>query len=186
MPCPARLTAALLLALALAGCGTPGQPLPMAIGTADTLQIRGWVPEVLKAQVGLAPVPEAQETGRWWGARLQAAALAQALDESLYGVGMKPPAPQPAPRFELRAELVQLEQPVVSLIGVTVTLGVRYTLADLASDGRIIYQRVISTQEEAGVGDAPLSPYERARIATERALRSNIDRLLRELVTLRP
>ncbi|MDP1238567.1 hypothetical protein Q6335_27345, partial [Klebsiella pneumoniae] len=83
---------------------------------------------------------------------------------------------QPAPRFELRAELVQLEQPVVSLIGVTVTVGVRYTLADLSSDSRIIYQRVISTQEEAGVGDAPLSPYERARIATERALRINIDR----------
>lgn len=183
---PVRSCALAVLALALAGCGTPSQPLPMIVTPANALQIRGWVPEALQAQVGLAPVQGGQETGRWWGSKVSAAALTQALDESLYAVGMKPPAPQPAPRFELRAELVQLEQPLVPVLGVTVGVAVRYTLADTANDGRIVYQRVIANQEDASFGDAILSPPERLRIANERALRSNIDRLLRELVTLRP
>ncbi len=71
---------AALLALLLAGCGTPSRPLPMAIGPADALQIRGWVPEALKAQVGVAPVKGGLPTGRWWGSKVSAVALQQALD----------------------------------------------------------------------------------------------------------
>jgi hypothetical protein len=180
----ARLLAA-LLAFALAGCGTPSQPLPMAITAADALQIRGWVPDALKAQVAVAAVRGGEATGRWWGSKVSAAALQQALEESLYAVGMKPVAPQPVPRFELTAELVQLEQPRVPAAGVTVGVAVRYTLAEKA-DGRIVYQRLIANQDEASLGDAVVSPSERLRIANERALRSNIHLLLRDLVTLRP
>ncbi|KQW45784.1 MULTISPECIES: hypothetical protein [unclassified Roseateles] len=180
------LLPAALLALLLAGCGTPSQPLPMAITAADALQIRGWVPDALKARVGLAPVKGGQETGRWWGSKVSARALQQALDESLHTVGMKPPSPEPAPRFELQAELLQLDQPLVPAIGVTVGVAVRYTLVDTASGGRIVYQRRIANTDDAGFTEAVLSPNERLRIANERALRANIDLLLRDLVTLRP
>lgn len=181
LACPA----AALLALALAGCGTPSQPLPMAVTAADALQIRGWVPESLKAQVSVAAVSGGQETGRWWGSKVSAAALQQALDESLHAVGMKPLVPEPAPRFELQAELLQLDQPLVPAVGVTVGVAVRYTLVDKAS-GKPVYQRRIANTDEARFSEAILSPSERLRIANERALRANIDLLLRELVTLRP
>lgn len=184
MPHPARLLAAALLA-ALAGCGTPSRPLPMTVTAADALQIRGWVPDALKAQVALAEVQGGAETEHWWGSKVSAAALQQALEGSLYAVGMKPPAPQPLPRFELRAELALLEQPRLAVAGVTVGVAVLYTLVDKA-DGRVVYQRLIASQEEARLGEAILSPSERLRIANERALRGNINLLLRDLVTLRP
>ena len=176
---------AALLALLLAGCGTPSQPLPMAVTPADALQIRGWVPEALRSQVGVAAVQGGLATGRWWGSKVSATALQQALEESLYAVGMKPASPEPAPRFELQTELLQLEQPMVPAVGVTVGTAVRYTLLDKAS-GRIVYQRRIANTEDAGLGEAIVSPSERLRIANERALRANINLLLRDLVTLRP
>lgn len=181
---PAFLSAA-LLAFALAGCGTPSQPLPMAVAPADALQIRGWVPDALRAQVGIAPVQGGLETGRWWGSKVSAAALQQALEESLHAVGMRPGSPEPAPRFELTAELLQLEQPTVPVVGVSVGAAVRYTLVDKAS-GRTVYQRRIANTEDAGFTEAIVSPSERLRIANERALRSNINLMLRDLVTLRP
>lgn len=186
MPHPVRLCAAALgLAFALAGCGTPSQPMPMTLAPVDALQIRGWVPDALKAQVAVADVQGGWETGRWWGSKVSAAALQRALDESLYAVGMKPAAPLPPPRFELRARLEVLEQPFVAALGVTVGVAVRYTLVDLA-DGRTVYQRLITNTEDASLGDAVLSPSERLRIANERALRGNINLLLRDLVTVRP
>ena len=182
----ASLTTALLATLALAGCGTPSQPLPMAVTAASALQIRGWVPDALKSQVGIAPVKGGEDTNRWWGSKVSAIALQQALEDSLYAVGMKPPAPVPAPRYELQAELEPLDQPQVPALGVTVGVAVRYTLID-RSDGRVVvYQRRIANTDEASLGDAIVSPSERLRIANERALRANIDLLLRDLVTLRP
>ncbi|MBV8034201.1 hypothetical protein [Roseateles sp.] len=181
---PALFTAALLASL-LAGCGTPSQPLPMAVTAAGALQIRGWVPQALKAQVALAAVTGGQETGRWWGSKVSAVALQLALDDSLYAVGMKPPSPETAPRFELQAELLQLDQPVLPVAGVSVGVAVRYTLVD-KTDGKTIYQRRIASSDEARFSEALVSPNERLRIANERALRANIEMLLRDLVTLRP
>jgi len=179
------LLPAALLALVLAGCGTPSQPLPMAVAPADALQIRNWVPNALRAQVAVATVRGGEETGRWWGSRVSAVALQQALEESLYAVGMRPMSPEPPARFELQAELLQLDQPLVPALGVTVGTAVRYTLVDKAS-GKTVYQRRIANTDEAGLGEAVLSPSERLRIANERALRANINLLLRDLVTLTP
>lgn len=174
-----------LLAALLAGCGTPSQPLPMAVTPVEALQVRGWVPEALQRQVAVAPVQGGLETGRWWGSKVSAAALQQALEESFHAVGLRPPSPEPAPRFELTTELLQLEQPLVPMAGVTVGAAVRYTLTEKAS-GKVVYQRRIANTDEAGFTDAIVSPSERLRIANERALRANINLLLRDLVALRP
>lgn len=184
MPRLTLFTTALLASL-LAGCGTPSQPLPMAVSAADALQIRGWVPDALKFQVSVAAVSGGQETSRWWGSKISAEALKLALDDSLHAVGMIPLLPEPSPRFELQAELLELEQPQVPALGVTVGVAVRYTLVD-KTGGHIIYQRRIASSEEARFSEAVVSPNERLRIANERALRANIALLLRDLVTLRP
>lgn len=169
----------------MAGCGTPSQPLPMAITTADALQIRGWVPDALKNQVGIAAVKGGMATSRWWGSKVSALTLQRALEESLLSVGMKPLSPEPPTRFELQAELEPLDQPLVPALGVSVGTAVRYTLVDKVS-GKPVYQRRIANTDEAGFSEAIVSPNERLRIANERALRANIDLLLRDLVTLRP
>lgn len=184
MPRLACLLAA-LLALGLAGCGTPSRPLPMIVAPLDALQLRGWVPEVLRAQVAVQPVRGGAETGMWWGSLVSAGVLQHALEESLHAVGMSPPAPQPPSRFQLEAHLVLLEQPMVPPVGVTVGVAVRYTLTD-TTVGRVIYERRIYNQDEASFSDAMLSPSERLRIANERAVRANIVLLLRDLVSLRP
>lgn len=177
--------AALTALGALAGCGTPTQPLAMTLATVDALQLRGWVPEVFKGQVGVAEVQGGEETGLWWGSKVSAQALQAALEDSLFAVGMRSAAPEPAPRFELRAELVQLDQPLIAPAGVTVTVTVAYTLTDRRAS-RVIYQRRLSHSEEAGFTEAMLSQPERTRIANERALRANITALLHDLVALRP
>ena len=174
-----------LLVLNLAGCGTPAKPLPMVVTPADALQMRSWVPDALKAQVAVAPVRGGADTGRWWGSLVSAGVLQHALEESLHAVGMRSLAPEPAPRFELQAHLVLLEQPTVPPLGATVGVAVQYTLTEKAS-GRVVYQRRIYNQEESGLTDAIVSPPDRVRIANERAVRANIQLLLRDLVTLRP
>ncbi|MFG6458175.1 hypothetical protein [Roseateles sp. BYS96W] len=179
---PTIATAALLT---LAGCGTPSQTVPMTLSPVDALQIRGWVPAMLKASVAVAPVNGGAETGRWWGSKVSAVALQQALEESLFAVGMHPLAPDPEPRYELQAELLALEQPLVPVRGATVGVAVRYTLVDRIA-GKVVYQRRVANAEEARFSESMLSPSERLRIANERALRANINRLLRELVTLAP
>jgi hypothetical protein len=180
---PPSVVAALLLSLA--GCGTPSQPLPMTLAPVDALQIRGWVPEALKSRIAVAAVRGGGETGRWWGSKVSAAVLQQALEESLFAVGMRPPSPEPEPRYELQAELDALEQPLVPALGVTVGVAVRYALVDRVA-GKVVYQRRIANAEDARLGEALLSPSERLRIANERALRANINLLLRDLVTLAP
>ncbi|MDR7333121.1 hypothetical protein [Roseateles asaccharophilus] len=174
-----------LLVLNLAGCGTPAKPLPMVVAPVDALQLRGWVPDALKAQVAVAPVRGGGETGRWWGSLVSAGVLQHALEESLHAVGMRALMPEPVPRFELQAHLVLLEQPTVPPLAATVGVAVQYTLTEKAS-GRVVYQRRIYNQEEAGLTDALVSPPDRVRIANERAVRANINLLLRDLVTLRP
>lgn len=157
----------------------------MVVTPVDALQLRNWVPDALRAQVSVQPVQGGAETGRWWGSLVSAGVLQHALEESLHAVGMSAPSPQPPARFQLQAHLVLLEQPTVPPAGATVGVAVRYTLTD-TTVGRVVYERRLYNQEEAGLGDAFFSPSDRVRIANERAVRANIGLLLRDLVTLRP
>lgn len=181
---PLQLPALALLSV-LAGCGAPSQPLPMALAEPDVLQMRSWVPESLRRQVAIAPVKGGTETSRWWGSKVSARALQLALEDSLYAVGLKPLSPEPQSRFELQAEVIQLEQPMVPVAGVSVTISVRYTLYERVT-GTIVYQRLLSNVSEAGFSEAMLSPSERLKLANERGLQVNIQMMLREVLALRP
>jgi hypothetical protein len=173
-----------VLLLGLAGCGTPSQPLPMVITPAEALQLRTWVPEAFKLQVAVAPVQGGEATWRWWGSKVGQEALQAALEDSLHAVGLRPLAPEPAARYELRTQLLSLEQPLAAA-EVTVRAAVRYQLVE-RSGGRLLFDRTLRTEDKAGLSDALFSQPERLRIANERVLRANFALMLRELLTLRP
>ena len=99
---------ACLLCLQLAACGTPTQSLTMALSPAEILQLRSWVPEGLKGQVGLDTVKGGESTGRWWGSKVSSTALEQALEDSLRGLGLLPMAPTPTPKYQLQVQLLLL------------------------------------------------------------------------------
>lgn len=170
--------------LLLSGCGTPSQPLPMVVTPADALQLRGWVPDAFRQQVAAAPVQGGEETWRWWGSKVGSPSLQAALEDSLHAVGMLPLAPQPAARYELRTQLLSLEQPLIAA-EVTVRAAVRYQLVERES-GRVLFDRTLRHEDKAGLSDALLSLPERTRIANERVLRGSISQVLHELVALRP
>lgn len=174
-----------LLAAGLQSCGTPVLPGPAALAPAEALQMRNFVPEALRQQIVTAPPKGGAETGRWWGSKLSNQALRVALEESLQAAELHARRPEPPARFELAAELLVLEQPLVAL-EVTVRTAVRYRLLDRNANNRILYERVVRTEQNADLGDALLSLPERQRIATERALHASIQTMLRDVVALRP
>ena len=176
------LAAAFSLSL-LSACGTPTQPLTMALSPADALQLRTWVPEGLKGNVELDAVKGGQATDRWWGSKISDQALSQALEESLGDVGMLPMAPVPAARYQLRVQLLSLDQPLLAA-DTTVTAAIHYSLVAKA-DGMALYQRTVRTTGKAGLGDALLSQTARLRLANEAAVRANIASAVRDLLPLK-
>jgi hypothetical protein len=179
------LPSALLLLALLTSCGTPVLPGPATLAPEEALQFRNWVPEAMRFQVVTAPPEGGAETGRWWGSKVSNQALRVALEESLQAAELHARRPEPPARFELAAELLELEQPLIA-VGVTVRTAVRYRLLDRNANQRVLYERVVRTEQEAGLGDALLSIPERQRIATERALHASIQTMLRDVVALRP
>ncbi|MEJ6003367.1 hypothetical protein [Paucibacter soli] len=174
--------------LALTGCGTPADPEGMRLSVAEGLQLRGWVPEALKQQVQLGQVLGGQPTGRLWGSKIGDEALRVALQESLKAAGMLAQQPQGG-RYELRAALLALEQPVVAVGDARVVLTMAYELLDKAGGGNgnnnKLYQRELRSVHVAEFGDAMLDQNERLRLANEGALRKSINAVLRELLELR-
>lgn len=182
-PLPSPLALMLAATLALTACGTPTQSLTMALGPAESLQLRSWVPEGLKGQVGLDAVKGGEATGRWWGSKVSSTALGQALEDSLRGLGMLPMAPTPAPKYLLQAQMLVLDQPMVAA-ETSVQAWINYSLLDTSS-GTVLYQRAVRTAGTAGLGDALLSQTERLRLASEAAVRANIASAVRDLLALK-
>ena len=177
------LAAAMLTVSLLSACGTPTQPLTMALSPADVLQLRTWVPEGLKGNVELDAVKGGEATGKGWGSKISSQALSQALEESLGGVGMLPMTPVPAAKYQLRVQLLSLDQPVLAA-DTTVTAAIQYSLVAKA-DGTVLYQRTVRTAGTAGLGDALLSQTARLRLANEAAVRANIASAVRDLLPLK-
>lgn len=178
-----RIIAASMLAsigALMAGCGTPSEPLSMGLGAADALQMRAWVPDALRQNVGLGPVTGGQATNRWWGSKVSSAALEQAFEDSLRSVGMFP-LTREAGRYQLDVKLADLDQPMVSL-DTTVRLGISYSLVERASKA-VVYQRTVRNAATVELGDK-LLPVERLRLANEAAIRDSIKLVLRDLVAL--
>jgi ABC-type uncharacterized transport system auxiliary subunit len=167
----------------LGGCGTPPQSLTMELSQADVLQLRTWVPEGLKQNVDLERVKGGESTSMWWGSKLSALTLEQALEDSLRNLGMLPPSPQLPALYQLRTQIVSLVQPLVAA-DTTVTVTINYTLIERAS-GAVLYQRAVRTSHKTDFGDSMLSMPDRTRLANEGAVRQNIIAAMRDLMALR-
>jgi len=171
------------LAALLAACGTPADAPAMRLGQAESLQLRSWVPNGLRAQMQLMPVTGGQPTGRFWGAKISNSSLQEALEESLRDTGLYAPRPAEA-RYELRVNLVQLDQPIVAVLDAKVAVTLSYTVVE-SRGGRTVYERKLRTLHTTEFGSAMLDPNERMRMASEAAIRSNLNTLLRELLELK-
>lgn len=171
----------LVWVISLAGCASPTDAPKLALDPQDSLQMRGWVPDRLRGQILLSPVTGGRATGSWWGSKLSNAALQEAIEESLRATGML--ALRPASGgFSMEAQLVDLEQPVFGL-NTKVALTMAYTVVDKRS-GTVVYQRRLRSIYVAEFTAAMVDPNERLRLATEGALRSNINLMLRDLIAL--
>ncbi|MBV8500503.1 MAG: hypothetical protein JO006_02150 [Paucibacter sp.] len=176
----------LIAAALVAGCGAPSQSMTMTVDKAELLQLRTWVPDALKFNVMLEHVQGGENTSFWWGSAVSAMAFENALDDSLRGVGMVPPAPpagKNAPRFLLKAHIIALMQPLVAAAP-EVGISVRYQLVDQI-DGKLVYERTLRTTGRAAFTDAMLSQPERLRLANEDAVRNNLVTALKDLMALR-
>ena len=183
---PALFVLAVSASLLLAGCGAPSQSMTMTIPKQDLLQLRTWVPDALKFNVALEHVQGGTNTSFWWGSHVSAMAFENALDDSLRGVGMLPPAPPTAkqqPRYLLKANIIALMQPLVAA-SPEVGISVRYQLVD-RSDGAVVYERTLRTTGNASFSDSMLSQPDRTRLANEEAVRKNLTAALRDLMALR-
>jgi len=174
-----------LMGLLLAGCGTPAEAPQMGLSAAESLQLRTWVPEMLKAQVSVGPVTGGQPTGKYWGAKVSNEALQEAVEDSLRGVGMLATRPGSG-RYALQVQLVSLEQPLVAL-NMRVVATLVYTLVDKNADASAtpLYQRRLRTVHVTEFTEALIDPNERQRIASENAVRKGVLTVVRELIELR-
>jgi hypothetical protein len=141
------------------------------------------VPEGLKGNVELDAVKGGEATGRWWGSRISSLALSQALEDSLRSVGMLPMTAGPSVKYQLRVQLLTLDQPLVAA-DTTVTAAIQYSLLAKA-DGAVLYQRAVRSTGTAGLGEALLSQTERLRLANEAAVRANIASAVRDLLSVK-
>lgn len=172
----------LLAALGLlAGCGTPSQSLHMSVKPGAALQLRGFMPAPLRGQVALEGVEGGAETGRLWGSKVSSLALEHALEDSLRAVGLWSMNPETS-RYELKAQLLSLVQPWVSL-DTTVAATVHYSLVERAS-GAVLYQRSVRAAYKADFTEAMVSQPERLKLANEGAIRATVEIMLRDLPNL--
>lgn len=181
----ALLAAALLPMLLIGGCGTPAEAPQMGLNAAESLQLRAWVPEALKAQITVGPVTGGQPTGRYWGAKVGNEALQEAIEDSLRATGMLAARPGTG-RYALQVQLVSLEQPIVAL-NMKVTATLVYTLIDKSADRAAapLYQRRLRTVHTTEFTEAMLDQNERQRIASENAVRKGVLTVMRDLIELR-
>jgi hypothetical protein len=127
--------------------------------------------------IHLASVSGGQETNPMWVPRVSDANFHAALENSLALHTLL--AHQPAARFELRAHLERLQQPVAGL-NMTVKAEVHYLLRDTQTSASVFDQSIQSSYT-AAVGDA-LAATERLRLAIEGAMRANIEEFIRSLL----
>jgi len=153
----------------------------MEMPQADSLQIRAWVPAQLHEQISLGLIQGGEVTSTYWGSKISDEALRQALDESFREAGLLARTPQGG-RYELRAQLTQLKQPMVAL-DVKVELIMDYAVVERKT-GTKLYERQLRVPYTVEWSEALLDQNERMRMANEAALRKSISTLMRELLEL--
>jgi hypothetical protein len=161
--------------VALSGCATATRAPAMAVSAEAIASVP--VPPALKHNVVVGTVSGGQGTHALWMSKVGNDAFAKALRDSLDAANLLATGPN-AGQYILIADLQRLRQPAFG-VKLRVTAVVDYSLKERAS-GETALQTQIVTPYTAGFGDAFLG-VERLKLASEGAVRTNIERLIREL-----
>jgi len=159
----------------LAGCTTVTHTPAMAVSAEAVAGIP--VPPALKYNIVIGKVSGGQDTHALWMSKVGNDDFARALHDSLAAANLLATGPN-AGQYVLIADLQRLRQPAFGP-KLQVTAVVDYSLKERAS-GETALQTQVVTPYTAGVGDAFLGG-ERLKVASAGAIRSNIERLIREL-----
>jgi hypothetical protein len=162
--------------MALAGCATPAQMAGMVPDEFDAARAHADSPfraSVTVERVGGGEAPDPMMVYSAVGGEQLEGALREALMKFDYLS-----ADDERARFRLQAFLVDMRRPGVGLT-LTATALVRYKLTR-ASDGSVIYDDVLTASATRTVDDAFVG-VERARMAVEGAIRTNIAEFLAAL-----
>jgi hypothetical protein len=161
------------------GCASPAEPANMvALAPPDSP-----APDPTMANaVQIRAVGGGSETNPLWVSKVSDKDFRTALEQTLERAGLLN-ANGEAPRYQLDAVLLSLQQPMFGL-DLKVTCSVRYDLTDAAT-GKRIFGKTITTPFTATFSDSALA-VARLRIANEGAVRKNLAELLDELLKLQP
>lgn len=178
---PLLLLLLMVLLLGVSACGTATDPPSLGLSSKESLQMRGWVPDRMKGQILLSPVTGGQATGSMWGSKISNQALFEAIEGSLRAIGALAIRPGTGD-FQMEAQLVELEQPILG-VNTRVAVTIAYTVVEKRT-GTIVYQRRLRSAYVAEFTASMVNPNDRLRLATEGAVRSNINLMLRDLIAL--
>jgi hypothetical protein len=172
-----RLLVAMLLLVGLGACATPASYTSM-------------IPELVSADLGPGPAPSYRgaitvapvgigtDTSAPWTSQIGSAEFQEALVRTLTLANLASPQ---GGRFRLDATLLGLSRPFAGF-AMTVAASVAYRLTDTAT-GAVVYQETRTSLGTASLNDA-ITNENRLRIADERALRANIQKLIGDLYAL--
>lgn len=169
-----------LFAALLAGCASPARIEQMQV---DTPLAKRTVAAAspMAGKVGLKDVTGGSTTNPMWVSKISSSDFERALEATLRDVGLLAPNRQGAP-YMLLADLLSLEQPLIGL-NLTVTVTVKYELVE-RSTGKTVYAQTIVTPHTSTFNDAFIAS-ERLRLANEGAMRTNIARLIDDLIAVK-
>lgn len=181
----------LLLPLGLAACSSAVRTPPLVLSDWQALQWRSFVDDKLKGQIELGEVQggDAQAQGwmrqalAWaWGTPTRDQTVQDALEDQLRALRLLASAAQTA-RYRLDVQLLRVEAEGL-LLSAQAQAEVVYRLRERGDAGRLIYERRVRSEGQAGWLDHGLAS-DRQRLAKEAALRSSLALLARDLVSLR-
>ena len=171
-------TIALLSVSILAGCAAPAR-VDQMVSTAQPAQRFNQSP--LKNNVAVKDVTGGKETNPMWKSNVGSTEFSEALEGSLRLVGLLAPSRQGG-LYTLTAHLENLDQPILGF-DMTVSASVVYNIVERKT-GKSIFSRTIAAPYTATMGDA-FNGTTRLKLANEGAVRTNISKLIDELLVLK-
>ena len=166
----------LLVAMALVqGCAAGAKPEAMSVGVSESSLITETSP--LRNAVEVVSVSGGKETNPAWKSNISNEDFKSALEQSL---DVNTILAKGDSRYKLDAELVEVKQPVLGGITMTVTTTVKYVLTNAAT-GASVSDKTVEASFKATPGDSMLG-VQRLRLANEGSVRENIKQYIYFLV----
>lgn len=161
----------------LGGCAAPANVAGMSAVATPQQRI---VSTPLRNNVAVRDVSGGKDTNPMWTSQVGNSEFEQALESSLRDAGLLASGKQ-AGKYTLTAQMEKIDQPVAGF-SMTVTATVNYVLVERAT-GKTVLERRISLPYTATWG-AAFAGYERLRLASEGAMKTNIEKIIADLFAM--